>query len=91
MQAAHYKTNHIIMTMGSDFEYQNAHHWYKNLDKLIKYTNARVSGYHFLCTLKLGYVVYVFSCTIYMQNHSCHNFEEYRCLCHLLISFNKHY
>ncbi|WAQ95187.1 MA2B1-like protein, partial [Mya arenaria] len=29
------------MTMGSDFEYQNAHHWYKNLDKLIHYTNKR--------------------------------------------------
>ncbi|XP_052266836.1 lysosomal alpha-mannosidase-like isoform X2 [Dreissena polymorpha] len=38
-QAKHYKTNHIIMTMGSDFQYQNAHHWYKNMDKLIKYTN----------------------------------------------------
>ncbi|XP_053388235.1 lysosomal alpha-mannosidase-like isoform X2 [Mercenaria mercenaria] len=38
-QAIHYKTNHIVMTMGSDFLYQNANHWYKNLDKLIKYTN----------------------------------------------------
>ncbi|KAL4240457.1 mannose metabolic process [Mactra antiquata] len=38
-QAIHYKTNHIIMTMGSDFQYQDAHHWYKNMDKLIKYTN----------------------------------------------------
>ncbi|XP_052778477.1 lysosomal alpha-mannosidase-like [Mya arenaria] len=40
-QAKYYKTNHIMMTMGSDFEYQNAHHWYKNLDKLIHYTNKR--------------------------------------------------
>ncbi|XP_060578031.1 lysosomal alpha-mannosidase-like isoform X2 [Ruditapes philippinarum] len=38
-QAIHYKTNHIVMTMGSDFLYQNANHWYKNLDKLIEYTN----------------------------------------------------
>ncbi|KAF3852860.1 hypothetical protein F7725_006215 [Dissostichus mawsoni] len=35
-----YKTNHIIMTMGSDFQYENANLWYKNLDKLIRYVNA---------------------------------------------------
>nr|CAB3263606.1 lysosomal alpha-mannosidase-like [Phallusia mammillata] len=39
-QAKHFKTNHIMMTMGSDFQYSNAHTWYKNLDKLIKYVNA---------------------------------------------------
>ena len=39
-QAKHYKTNNIMMTMGSDFQYENAHEWYKNLDKLIKYVNA---------------------------------------------------
>ena len=38
-QAAHYKTNNILMTMGGDFAYQNANTWYKNLDKLIKYVN----------------------------------------------------
>uniref|UniRef100_A0A8B9KGF7 Lysosomal alpha-mannosidase n=1 Tax=Astyanax mexicanus TaxID=7994 RepID=A0A8B9KGF7_ASTMX len=36
-----YKTNHIIMTMGSDFQYENAIPWYKNMDKLIHYVNAR--------------------------------------------------
>ncbi|XP_069023708.1 lysosomal alpha-mannosidase [Embiotoca jacksoni] len=40
-QAAVYKTNHIIMTMGSDFQYENANLWYKNLDKLINYVNAQ--------------------------------------------------
>ncbi|KAM9769135.1 lysosomal alpha-mannosidase [Menidia menidia] len=40
-QARVYKTNHIIMTMGSDFQYENANLWYKNLDKLIHYVNAR--------------------------------------------------
>uniref|UniRef100_A0A4W6E711 Alpha-mannosidase n=1 Tax=Lates calcarifer TaxID=8187 RepID=A0A4W6E711_LATCA len=40
-QAAVYKTNHIIMTMGSDFQYENANLWYKNLDKLIHYVNAQ--------------------------------------------------
>uniref|UniRef100_A0A7N8YBV0 Lysosomal alpha-mannosidase n=1 Tax=Mastacembelus armatus TaxID=205130 RepID=A0A7N8YBV0_9TELE len=39
-QATVYKTNHIIMTMGSDFQYENANLWYKNLDKLIHYVNA---------------------------------------------------
>uniref|UniRef100_A0A665VZF2 Alpha-mannosidase n=1 Tax=Echeneis naucrates TaxID=173247 RepID=A0A665VZF2_ECHNA len=34
------RTNHIIMTMGSDFQYENANLWYKNLDKLILYVNA---------------------------------------------------
>uniref|UniRef100_A0A8C5CIB9 Lysosomal alpha-mannosidase n=1 Tax=Gadus morhua TaxID=8049 RepID=A0A8C5CIB9_GADMO len=36
-----YKTKHIIMTMGSDFQYENANLWYKNLDKLIRYVNTR--------------------------------------------------
>ncbi|NWX35598.1 MA2B1 mannosidase, partial [Notiomystis cincta] len=40
-QAKEYRTNHILMTMGSDFHYENAHLWFKNLDKLIAYTNAR--------------------------------------------------
>ncbi|KAM8880161.1 lysosomal alpha-mannosidase isoform 2-T2 [Spinachia spinachia] len=40
-QAKVYKTNHIIMTMGSDFQYENAILWYKNLDKLIRYVNAQ--------------------------------------------------
>ena len=47
-QATHYKTNHILMTMGEDFQYENANTWYKNLDKLIKYVNM-VSA--FLCFL----------------------------------------
>ncbi|KAL3876582.1 hypothetical protein ACJMK2_034416 [Sinanodonta woodiana] len=38
-QAKHFTTNHLIMTMGSDFQYQNAPHWYKNMDKLIQYVN----------------------------------------------------
>ncbi|XP_035912890.1 lysosomal alpha-mannosidase-like [Anopheles stephensi] len=34
-------TNNIILTMGEDFHYQDANMWFKNLDKLIRYTNAR--------------------------------------------------
>uniref|UniRef100_A0A1I8QD07 Alpha-mannosidase n=1 Tax=Stomoxys calcitrans TaxID=35570 RepID=A0A1I8QD07_STOCA len=36
-----YRANHILVTMGENFHYQNANMWYKNLDKLIKYANAR--------------------------------------------------
>lgn len=43
-QMKHYHTNSIMMTMGSDFQYQNAHIWYKNMDKLIKYVNAQQSN-----------------------------------------------
>ena len=39
-QASQYKTNHIMMTMGGDFAYENAITWYKNLDKLINYVNG---------------------------------------------------
>ncbi|XP_004084261.3 lysosomal alpha-mannosidase [Oryzias latipes] len=40
-QAEVYKTNHIIMTMGSDFQYENANLWYKNLDKLLLHVNSQ--------------------------------------------------
>lgn len=36
-----YKTKNLMLTMGSDFQYSNAHMWYKNLDKLIYYVNQR--------------------------------------------------
>jgi lysosomal alpha-mannosidase len=39
-QASDYATNHIMLTMGSDFQYKNANQWFDNLDKLIKYVNA---------------------------------------------------
>ena len=40
-QASQYKTNNLIMTLGNDFQYSNAHMWYKNLDKLIYYVNKQ--------------------------------------------------
>jgi len=40
-QASHYTTNHIMMTMGSDFQYQDARVNFKNYDKLIRYVNER--------------------------------------------------
>ncbi|KAL7161944.1 hypothetical protein ACSBR2_042425 [Camellia fascicularis] len=33
------RTNHIMWTMGTDFKYQYAHTWFRNLDKLIHYVN----------------------------------------------------
>jgi hypothetical protein len=38
-------TLHLIWTMGSDFQYTNARGWYKNLDKLIHYTNLNTSAH----------------------------------------------
>ena len=40
-QASKYATNHIMFTMGSDFQYKNAREWYKNLDKLLHYVNEQ--------------------------------------------------
>ena len=45
-QAQHYTTNNIMMTFGMDFNYQNAHENFKNIDKLIKYVN-QVSCYRY--------------------------------------------
>ncbi|KAF3829408.1 hypothetical protein GH733_003672 [Mirounga leonina] len=40
-QGQNYRTNHTIMTMGSDFQYENANMWFKNLDRLIELVNAQ--------------------------------------------------
>jgi lysosomal alpha-mannosidase len=40
-QRQQYKTDNIILTMGDDFQYANAHMWFKNLDKLIYHVNQR--------------------------------------------------
>ncbi len=40
-KASEYKTNNLILTMGSDFQYSNARMWFKNLDKLIYHVNQR--------------------------------------------------
>jgi lysosomal alpha-mannosidase len=36
-QAKLYRTNNIMLSMGSDFEFSNANTWYKNMDKLLHY------------------------------------------------------
>ena len=40
-QASHYRTNHVILTMGEDFQYQAAHSWFLNLDRVMANINAR--------------------------------------------------
>ncbi|XP_029413237.1 lysosomal alpha-mannosidase isoform X2 [Nannospalax galili] len=40
-QGNFYRTNHTVMTMGSDFQYENANMWFKNMDKLIRLVNAQ--------------------------------------------------
>ena len=34
--------DNIMLTMGTDFNYQNANTWFKNIDKLIHYVNQDV-------------------------------------------------
>ncbi|XP_055636185.1 lysosomal alpha-mannosidase-like [Toxorhynchites rutilus septentrionalis] len=36
-----YRSKNLLLTMGDDFTYMDANMYFKNLDKLIKYTNAR--------------------------------------------------
>ncbi|XP_017099273.3 lysosomal alpha-mannosidase-like [Drosophila bipectinata] len=36
-----YRSNHIMIPMGDDFQYEDAQVNFKNMDKLIKYVNAR--------------------------------------------------
>ncbi|KAH8283700.1 hypothetical protein KR018_012603 [Drosophila ironensis] len=42
--AEKFRTNHIMIPMGGDFQYEDAEVNYKNMDKLIKYINARQSS-----------------------------------------------
>ncbi|KAJ0184382.1 hypothetical protein K1T71_000805 [Dendrolimus kikuchii] len=42
-QSANYITNNVIITMGGDFTYQDSNMWYRNLDKLIEYSNLKAA------------------------------------------------
>ncbi|KAJ8870551.1 hypothetical protein PR048_029574 [Dryococelus australis] len=35
-KAKHFKTNNVMITMGTDFTYMDAGRYYRNIDKLIK-------------------------------------------------------
>ncbi|XP_026842967.1 lysosomal alpha-mannosidase [Drosophila persimilis] len=46
--AANFRTTHIMIPMGGDFQYEDAEVNFKNMDKLIKYVNARqATGSHY--------------------------------------------
>ncbi|KAL6029892.1 hypothetical protein STEG23_036788 [Scotinomys teguina] len=40
-QQQYYRTNHTVMTMGSDFHYEDANMWFENMDKLIHLVNKQ--------------------------------------------------
>lgn len=44
--SAHFRSNHLMHTMGEDFNYANALQWYKNMDKLINYINGHTEKYN---------------------------------------------
>ena len=46
-QAAHYRSGNIMLTMGGDFSFQNAHQYFTNLDLLMKYVNQNSTEYGF--------------------------------------------
>lgn len=39
-QAKAYRTNNIMLSMGSDFQFSNANTWFKNMDKLLHYVKV---------------------------------------------------
>lgn len=44
-QSNSYATDNVIMTMGEDFNYQNANMWFKNMDKLKNFLNNNKDKY----------------------------------------------
>ncbi|XP_078577239.1 lysosomal alpha-mannosidase-like isoform X1 [Branchiostoma floridae x Branchiostoma japonicum] len=61
-QVQHFQTDHIMWTMGSDFQYQAAHTWFKNMDKLITHTNSMADKH------KVNLLYSSPSCYIYHKN-----------------------
>ena len=57
LQAGNYRTNHIMFTFGSDFHYENAIEYYKNIDKLMKYTMERVFQFNSIIIVVVYYTV----------------------------------
>ena len=46
IQQAQYPTNNLMLTMGCDFNYGSASHWFTNLDSLIRSINKMSNQYH---------------------------------------------
>lgn len=51
-----YKTNHILIPMGGDFTYSVAASWFKNIDKLIRYTNEKFTNINLLYSTPSCYI-----------------------------------
>ncbi|CAG2119346.1 unnamed protein product, partial [Medioppia subpectinata] len=51
-----YATNHMMFPMGEDFQYMAANPWFKNMDKLIQYVNARRSDIRLLYSTPACYL-----------------------------------
>lgn len=62
-QSLSLKTTHIMLTMGSDFQYSNANAWFKNMDKLMYHINQRQSN-----GSKLNLLYSTPSCYLYHVN-----------------------
>ena len=43
LAAGNYRTNNVMFTFGSDFQYESAIENYKNIDKLMEYTMQKVT------------------------------------------------
>ncbi|KAL0380291.1 UNVERIFIED_CONTAM: Alpha-mannosidase [Sesamum angustifolium] len=50
------RSNHVMWTMGTDFKYQYAETWFRNMDKLIHYVNQVVLVYNSLGWKRTGVV-----------------------------------
>uniref|UniRef100_A0A7I4YMU9 Alpha-mannosidase n=1 Tax=Haemonchus contortus TaxID=6289 RepID=A0A7I4YMU9_HAECO len=56
-QASFLRSSHVMMLMGSDFQYTNANAWYTNLDKLIQHVNGNaIHGVHVFYSTPSCYV-----------------------------------
>ena len=55
-QNSYYSTGHVMLTMGSDFQYESAIENYLNMDKLITYVNAKVES-----ELNLSFTVFFYA------------------------------
>lgn len=50
------RTNHIMWTMGTDFRYQYANSWFRQMDKFIHYVNLVIYlYYHYIQWFSLGH------------------------------------
>ena len=56
-RAEHYLTDNILMVMGCDFQYINAHNNFRSMDNMIQYMNTHHSDkYHFRYSTPSDYV-----------------------------------